>query len=278
MTIKSFTKMHPVLTYLIMTFAISWGWILVVVGPGGFPVKGEQFERLMVFVYPAMFAAPSLAGILLTGLTHGRVGFRELGSRLFKWRVGARWYVVALLTAPLLIAAVLLPLLYTSDDKAFLLWYPITAGLITAIFEELGWTGLAVATMLRLRRGVLSTGLSAGLFFGAWNFLVVFWASGDSSGALSLPLFLPWVLDNVGLLPVYRVLMVWVYDRTGSLLVAMLMHASLTGGLAMILMPLAISGVPNLIWYLVLTAVLWVVVAAVGVANGGQLSLQPLSR
>ena len=68
------------------------------------------------------------------------------------------------------------------------------------------------------------------------------------------------------------------YARTGSLLVAMLMHASLTGGLAMILMPLAISGVPNLIWYLVLTAALWVVVAAVVVANGGQLSRQPLRR
>ena len=30
------------------------------------------------------------------------------------------------------------------------------------------------------------------------------------------------------MLPAYRVLMVWVYDRTGSLLVAILMHASLT--------------------------------------------------
>ena len=46
----------------------------------------------------------------------------------------------------------------------------------------------------------------------------------------------------------------------------------------MILMPLAISGVPNLIWHLVLTAALWVVVAAVVVANGGQLSRQPLRR
>jgi hypothetical protein len=33
--------------------------------------------------------------------------------------------------------------------------------------------------------------------------------------------------------PVFRVLMVWVYDRTGSLIVAILMHASLTGGVAL---------------------------------------------
>ena len=68
--------------------------------------------------------------------------------------------------------------------------------------------------------------------------------------------------------------MVWVYDRTGSLLVAMLMHASLTQH-DVILMPPAISGVAFLTWFLVLAAVLWVVVAAVAVANGGQLSRQP---
>jgi hypothetical protein len=45
----------------------------------------------------------------------------------------------------------------------------------------------------------------------------------------------------LGQLLAYRVLMVWVYDRTGSLLVAMLMHASLTAT-TLIAGPLAISG------------------------------------
>ena len=70
----------------------------------------------------------------------------------------------------------------------------------------------------------------------------------------------------------------WVYDRTGSLLVAILMHAGVTGGVAMILMPLAISVVPLVTWYLVLTAALWVVVAVVAVANHGHLSRQPPRR
>ena len=55
-------------------------------------------------------------------------------------------------------------------------------------------------------------------------------------------------------------LMVWVYDRTGSLLVAMLMHASLTASVR-VFDPLAISGMPLLTYNLVLAAVLWVVVA-----------------
>jgi membrane protease YdiL (CAAX protease family) len=64
--------------------------------------------------------------------------------------------------------------------------------------------------------------------------------------------------------------MVWVYDRTGSLLVAMLMHFSYTAS-TIILEPLAISGVPLLIYDLVSAAMVWAVVAAVAVANGGRL-------
>jgi len=76
-----------------------------------------------------------------------------------------------------------------------------------------------------------------------------------------------------GALPAYRVLMVWVYDRTKSLLVAMLMHASLSSS-TLILQPLA-TGMPYLTWNLVLAAALWVVVAVVAMANRGQLSGQP---
>jgi hypothetical protein len=90
-------------------------------------------------------------------------------------------------------------------------------------------------------------------------------------------LFLPQFLFYVGVLPAYRVLMVWVYDRTGSLLVAMLMHASLTASLPLILLPPA-RGVPLLTSYLVLAAALWVVVAVVARANGGHLSRQALRR
>jgi hypothetical protein len=85
------------------------------------------------------------------------------------------------------------------------------------------------------------------------------------------------VLNAVAVLGTFRVLMVWVYDRTGSLLVAMLMHVSLTASIR-IFDPLAISGVALVTYSLVLGAALWVVVAALAVANHGQLSRQPLRR
>jgi membrane protease YdiL (CAAX protease family) len=284
-TLKAFINRQPVLTYSALAFAVSWGGVLVAVGPGGIPATPEQVDMQAPFIYLAMLAGPSLAGILLTGLVHGRAGFRELLSRLLTWRVGARWYAVALLATPLLALATLLALLptspvflpgiFSSAEKASVLLMGIVMGLVVGVFEELGWTGFAVPN-LRPRFGVLASGLIVGLLWGAWHLILAFWASGDSSGTLSLSFFLPWVVYSFGVLPVYRVLMVWVYDRTRSLLLAMLMHASLTGGLALILMPVALSGVPNLIWYLVLAVTLWAIVAALARANGGQLSRQPL--
>ena len=82
---------HPVTTFFALTFAISWGAFVVVVGPGGFPGTGSQFDALLPFVAAAMLAGPAVAAILLTGLVSGKAGLRELGSRLLRWRVGARW-------------------------------------------------------------------------------------------------------------------------------------------------------------------------------------------
>jgi membrane protease YdiL (CAAX protease family) len=284
-TIKTFITRHPVPTYFALAFAISWGSVLLVIGgPGGITGTTSQTDPLFPFVYLAMLAGPSVAGILLTGLVHGRAGLREFLSRLLKWRVGTRWYVVALLTSPLLVTATLfalslvspvfLPGIVTTSDKASLLLFGIAVGLGAGFFEELGWTGFAVPG-LRLRYGVLATGLIVGVLWGAWHFLAVIWGIGSSSGAVSLALFVP--LDLFSFLPAYRVLMVWVYDRAGSLLVAMLMHASLTASM-LILGPLAISGVSLLIYELVLAAALWIVVAAIAVANRGRLSRQPLRR
>jgi len=278
---KAFITRHPVLTYFALTFAISWGGILILVGPGGFPGTSEQVAGLMPFVLLALFAGPSVAGILMTGLVSGRAGFRELLSRLLRWRVRARWYAVALLTAPLFFTAVslalsltsrdFLPGILTTSDKAALLLFGIAWGLVGGGFlEELGWTGFAVPT-LKLRYGVLGTGLIVGFLWGAWHFLVIFWMS-SPSGAVPLALLLP--VQLFSWLPAYRVLMVWVYDRTGgSLLVAMLMHASLSASM-LILQPQAMSGVPLLTYILVFGAALWVVVAAVAVANRGQFSRQ----
>jgi hypothetical protein len=50
---------HPVPTYFALTFAISWGGVLLVIGgPRGIPGTREQFEKLLPFAILAMLAGP----------------------------------------------------------------------------------------------------------------------------------------------------------------------------------------------------------------------------
>jgi Na+/phosphate symporter len=65
---------------------------------------------------------------------------------------------------------------------------------------------------------------------------------------------------------------VWIHDRTGSLLLTMLMHAALTAS-TWILQPAAVVGMTAVAYNVVLAVVLWIVVAAIARATGGRLSL-----
>lgn len=284
-TIKAFINRHAVLTYYAVVFAISWGGLLVLAGPGGVPGTQEQVEALFPFMLLVLFAGPSIAGPLLTMLVDGRAGLRDLRARLLRWQVSVRWYVIALLFAPLLVAAVLfvlslfspayLPGILNTSDKLSLLLFGIAWGLIGGGFlEELGWTGFAVPKLQR-QYSAITTALIVGILWGVWHILIAFWSSGSLAGEESVAIFVAGFLAfYLGALPAYRILMVWVYDRTESLLVAMLMHASLSAS-TLILQPLA-TGIPYLTWNLVLSAVLWGIVAAVAVASRGRITHPPL--
>jgi membrane protease YdiL (CAAX protease family) len=268
-TIKAFSRRRPLLTFFALTLALTWGGMAIVVGPNGFPISTEQLETAGPLVYLAMLVGPSVAGILLTALIDGRSGLRRLLSRLLRWRVGARWYLAALLTAPLLITTILLglwlvspefqPALFASGGPAAPLLPAIAAGLAVGLFEELGWTGFAVPRLGR-RYGLLPTGFIVGILWGAWHF-PPFWESDTFSAALPLALLLARLF---AWLPPYRILMVWVYGRTESLLVAVLMHASLMASLT-ILAPAELSGTALLTWIVAWAVGLWVVVAVVNV-------------
>jgi membrane protease YdiL (CAAX protease family) len=254
-TSRALVWRHPALTYFVLTFVISWGGALLVIGPGGFPATQEEFDRLLPLAGLALLAGPGISGVLLTGLVHGRAGLRDVVVRMTRWRVGVRWYAPALLSAPLVFMVVLLALsltspvflpgIFTKDDKAALILLSLVGGLVVGVFEELGWTGFAVPA-LRRRYGVFATGLVVGLVWGAWHFLLnAYWASGTSLGAGTLPL------------------------------TTFLMHASQTAG-TLIVQPIAISGVPLLTYGLALGAVFWVIVAAIALAGAGQPPRRPL--
>ena len=288
-TIKVFIKRHLVWTYYILVFVISWGGILILIGgPGNIPGTKEQAEKLFIPALLVMFSGPFVSGILINFFVDGKEGLRKLLLRLLRWRVKARWYAVAVLTGPLLVAAVLftlsifdkafLPGIVTTNDKIGSLIFGIGWGLVGGgLLEETGWTGFAVPK-LRRRYSILSTGLVVGILWGLWHFMIAFWASNYLGGVDSWIMFVAGFLAFYLLaLPAYRVLLVWVFDCTGgNLAVIMLMHAFLSAS-TLIFQPPA-AGAIAFIWNFVLGIVLWIVVIIVAVKNRGQLSRQPLPR
>jgi membrane protease YdiL (CAAX protease family) len=268
-------KRHPVVIYFALVFAISWGGDFLLIGQGGIPGNNDQVASLFYTALIVLLAGPFVAGPFLTALGYGMNGLNDFRARLFNWRISTRWYTIALLTMPAitfvsllslsLYSSTYLPTILTSTDTASLLMFSIFMGLFGGMFEELGWSGFAVPK-LRLRYGVLTTGLIVGFLWGAWHFLITFWSTGDPAGAVSLPLLIPPLFFYAAILPAYRVLMVWVYDHTNSIFVMMLMHASLIVSTLPApngaILP-SMAGVPLLTYYLALSGALWLVVAAV---------------
>ena len=273
--VKSFLHRNPVLTYFALTFAISWGGMLIVARASGMPATPEQAERLFPIALVLLLLSPFLSGILLNLWVYGKNGLRELLSSAWKWQVRGKWYAIALLGIPILVLATLLvlsmsseaylPAIVTTGDPVGLLLSGIAVGLLGGIFEETGWTGFAIPE-LRKKYSIFQTGLIVGLLWGIWHVLITFWASGDASGELSWPLFLPPFLFYVAVLPVARVLMVWVYAHTKSLLMMILMHAGLTASTLFILQPAATDSALSM-YYVILAALIWMIVAGIAITN-----------
>ncbi len=68
----SFVKRHALPLYFVLAYAIAWGGILMAVGPGNIPGAGEQIERGFMWVFLAMLAGPSIAGVVMTALADRR--------------------------------------------------------------------------------------------------------------------------------------------------------------------------------------------------------------
>ena len=282
---KNLIKRYPVLSYYLLVFAISLGGILILIGgPNHIPGTTEQAEKLFVPALLIMFSGPFISGILMNFLIEGKKGIRKLLSQYLRWRTEGRWFAIAVFTGPILVLAVLfglslfnqefLPGIITVKDKIGAVIFGVGWGLIGGgLFEETGWTGFAVPH-LRKRYSILSTGLIVGILWGIWHFMIAFWASNYLTGADSWTMFVAgFIAFYLLALPAYRVLLVLVHDRTGSLPVIMLMHAFLSAS-TLIFQPSS-SGKIAFIWNLVLGIILWIIILAIVIANRRYLLQKP---
>jgi membrane protease YdiL (CAAX protease family) len=276
---------YSITTYYLLTFLISWGGLIVIMG-GPDRITSKSTTTPLILAYLVTVGGPLISGVLLTGLFKGKEGYQELISRLFKWRVPLKWYAVALLIAPLTVFATLLTLsLFApvfmpgifgsgsnpiasmfglpSSDKITFMLFVLMVGLFNGFIEELGWTGFATH-QLKLNHNLILTGTSVGILWGLWHLPSNYIGSAAGAGTVPLPLYLLLLLFTF--LPPYRILMMWVYKYTGSLFIAVLMHASLD--IFWILStPLLLTGKERVIWYALWAVVLWSMVLIIGDRN-----------
>jgi membrane protease YdiL (CAAX protease family) len=269
-TVEALIKRHAVLTYFALVFVISGVGLFLVVGPRGFPLDATQFASFGPLLYAVILAGPCIAGILLTVLVDERAGLRNLIARLRRWRTGWKWYAVALLPALITAGMALLLSLISSDfrptildsrAKSGILLGAIGPALLVGSLEEIGWTGFA-APHLRSRHSTLATGLIIGIVWGAWHF-PLFWQPDSFSAPLAVGILLTMLFSW---LPPFRVLLVWVHDRTQSLPVVMLMHAAVSF-VAITVHPEGLTGTRLLTSLLVSPAAMWLLLVMVVAAN-----------
>lgn len=259
MKIKALILRHPVASYFILAYLISWGGAFAVGGPKFLRGEPMDFEDAMR-MGPLVLAGPSIAGIAMTYLADGKQGLRDLLARALKWRVSLRWYATALLIFPALILVVLCSFtaVVSPDFAPSFVAFGIAGGLLAGFIEETGWMGFAFPRM-EAQHGTWRATIYLGILHGVWHAMAGFLGEADAYGVYWLPRFIVmWIVAMTAM----RVLLVWIYSNTGSLLLAQLTHASSTGFLIM-LGPAMLSPANETLWWAIYAVVLWIPVAIV---------------
>jgi membrane protease YdiL (CAAX protease family) len=154
---RSVIKRYPLAAYFVLAYAFAWSLVLLT-------------RVSMLFGLLALFG-PAAAAVIVTAATDGRAGVRALFGRLAIWRVGLRWYVVALgLPASLSLGVVGLSLALGAPAAVqFNQLSPLTVILFFLVVgEELGWRGFALPR-LQARYGGLGASLILGILWAGWH-------------------------------------------------------------------------------------------------------------
>jgi len=206
----SWVRQHRLVSFSVLAYAVSWApWALDAAG--------------MSLGTPFFPGGPLVAALVVIAVADGRRGFRLLGSRLIRWRVGWTWYVVAVGLPVLLVlvtGVVTSWLGAPAPDVSAVVWADVAVVLAirvvnptdSALGEEPGFRGYALP-LLQDRLSPLAAAGVLGVLAAGWHLPLV--VLGDL-GWIGLP-------STV----VITFLYVWLFDRTGgSLLMPLLFHAS----------------------------------------------------
>lgn len=234
-TFSEFLKRNSLIVGILLMFLLTWPIDLANSGVLPFEVP---FVVYILLGWGFIFAS-----LIMTGLTLGRAAVVALLKRFLLWRVGLKWYLVALLFLPAVyVTAVFLNAALSGSPADFstvfafrifgpsanlpLLVLPFMLFDAVANGEEMGWRGY-VLPRLQVRHSALVASLVVGLIWGFWH-LPKFLAPGNTSS------FALYMVETVA----KAVLYTWLYNNTkGSLLLVTLFHAA--GNTAGVFLPVA---------------------------------------
>ena len=232
--------------YFIIAFLIPIVAVMLVTWKEGLQtgLVTTQISASTLVVIMSMVHAPTIAAVVVAFKDKGFDGIRVLFRQLKSWRYPLKWYLITLVVFPI---AILMGLLYMKLFSArytpvFTLTILAVGTLISPLWEEIGWTGYATPRMLR-RYSPLKTGIYLGVIHMFFHLAADYWGAGVFYGKLYLAHFLLWMAGLI----VLRVITLWIYIRTRSLVLGWLTHVSYTGGQT-ILVPLALTAVETIMW------------------------------
>lgn len=217
-SVHPWIKKQPVVTFYLLAFAITWaGWLpQVAYSRGSFP-----FDSPLFYILGGI--GPGLAAYLVLGVLRGKECVGELFAPLWKWRVGAVWYAVALLANTVFwLAAIRL----SGDTRLNVAppggWPTLLSTFLIAFFaaipEEVGWRGF-VLPRLQSRTSALAASLMIGVLSALWHIPLLL----NVHSVMSSYEVLPYIVYVIAL----SVLYTWLYNSTRrSLLIVTLFHAA----------------------------------------------------
>jgi membrane protease YdiL (CAAX protease family) len=245
--------------YFILCFGISWTAAFLLVVPRLW--RGEHLQKFDgIMMFPLMLLGPPVACIILTILEKGRTGWRNLLSRMsFKGWTNRPWLCL-LLIPPVFIGIVLLAFSKLSGPMYSPDFFPagFIFGIMAGFLEEIGWMGFAFPA-LRNKYSFLPASLLLGFLWGCWHLPVIDFLGSATPHGNWLPGFL---ITFIFIMMAVRILICILYTKTGSIIPAMLLHASSTGCLAT-LSPPKVSASQEVSWYFVYGTLLWISVSLI---------------
>lgn len=227
----SFIERYQIPILFLLVLGLTWPFMIVdVLGSHG--ILPFRVPVVLWLVYGYM---PTLAAVIVIGLTQGREGIRALFKKFLIARVGVKWYLFAIFgLAVTAIVTVILGNQFGATTDNPLLKPDIAAAGPVVIFlnvtlmflvrgilngEEFAWRGVALPR-LQAKYNALTSSLILSIPWILFH-LPLFFTKGSTQENMS-------ILCYAIQLAATSILFTWMYNNTkGSVLLAYILHASM---------------------------------------------------